>query len=168
MKLTVSTTNVTSEDVPQDLSAVIRALAQRDESYFILEDSEGTFLQGTWSISHGYSLEFYQADVPGYHNSREPLPLETVAELVNRYRSSDASWIELCHWNHIPLLEDDDDSGDVCLGHFEGLAVRHLIKDLERNEVPCRVERQKDGFKVFVPSEFGDDAHAILRSLFPL
>lgn len=168
MKLTVSTISETSEDIPRDLTDVIRALRQCEEPFFILEKSAGNFLQGAWNEPHGYYLEYYQSGVPGHHNSQRNVPVETVCELVNRYRSSDASWRDLCEWRHIPPPEEDDDGRDVCLGTLEGVALRHLLTDLERNGVPCRLEPQEAQFNVFVPAEFGDDARAIVRSLFPL
>lgn len=165
MKLTISTVDAPTENVPWDLSPVINELQHKEEAYFILAASEFDFLQGSASGSEGYHLEFFQTDVDGHYASKVPLRASVVSEIANRYRRGAGNWKDLCEWDYHEPLEEVVDGN---LGNFEGVALRHVLRELERNNIPCMLERSEQGFSVFVSPDNEARGRDLIRGLFPL
>ncbi|MGF1657546.1 MAG: hypothetical protein ACFCU3_11295 [Verrucomicrobiales bacterium] len=168
MQLTISTIDATTDRVPADLGPVLKSLTEVEGAFFILAVSDSEFLQGSWLGEAEFHLEYFKPEIEGFHQSRSSLSLDTAIEIANRYRNQDASWMTLCEWEHQDLVEaESEEEKNGQLGYFEELALRHVIAELERNEIAFRVEPSGSGCMVFVLPEQYPEAQRLAQALFP-
>ena len=86
-----------------DIRRAILAIGQnKDESYLILEQKEGTYLQVAGDQQGGYILEYQEADLKSDHPPHFRSPRSyTAAELVNvliSYATGTAEWKQSAEW----------------------------------------------------------------------
>jgi hypothetical protein len=182
MKLTVSRVDELiaeiNEELPDDLAPMLEILQQEEGSFFVLTRDNGDFLQGSWHPPDGYYMEYNEPAPECLHRTLDLVPSEITANILNLFRLEAPGWKDLWEWQPYdprapveadspPEGEVDEDAEDACMGNFEGVALRHVLKELERHEIPCRVEPDGVGFQVYVPAEFNKKGRDLIAALFP-
>lgn len=167
MELTLSTLPEPIHEIPSDLRPVLEVLTTVENSFFILARRGLEFIQGGADSDGGFFLEYTENGVEGIHQYRQPLALDVVADITRRYVDGDDTWKEELEW--VPLSSDEAEveEEDGSLGFFDGLGLRKVISELERNHIEVRVEHQQDGFMVFTTPEKARRAKRLIAELFP-
>ncbi len=150
--------------IPTDLAPSILGLTREEGGFFVLSDMERGVLQGMWE-GEGFSLLCQVGDDDVFHEFSNSLEPETVAAIANRFLEGDMSWRTHPDWK-VWEIEEAVPEEDGCLGYFDGVGLRHVLRALESAEIEVRLERIENGFTVWVPPENGKAARGIVAELF--
>ncbi len=88
------------------------------------------------------------------------------ADIARRYLEGDDTWKKDPEWEHFDI-EGVEEEEDGSLGFFDGLGLRQVISELEKNDIEVRVEAQENGFNIFTTPAKALLARQVIADLFP-
>ncbi len=165
MRLVISTIPDPIDEIPEDLAALLDVLAPIEGASFALTESEYTFLRGEQVENDQFLLQYSNDSEDGYHEYKTLLDSISAAQIANRYASGDSGWKDAQHWEHVIIAEGEEPGS---LGFFDGVGLKQVISELERNDLDVRVEPLNHGFMVFTTEEHATKAKQLIAEMFPM
>lgn len=92
-------TNPTTEE----LRAVLEGQVDSVDSFFILSQSNETYLQGAFHEGMGFHLEYQVGDISRHFAATDHHDIDKTLAILESYVSGNDEWLEMCAWEKMEI-----------------------------------------------------------------